>query len=103
MAASGYLGSGLSQVTTNIEGYPNLFIYSSLSQSSGNTGDSISTITGTNYFSDGQKRGLTLGSIVFVVTDYVGGAGVPLAHLCAVTALQSGGFGATVALVGGTS
>lgn len=103
MAAIGYNGNTLSQVTANIEGYPNIFIYSSLSTASGNTGDAISTINGTNYFSDGQKRGLTLGSIVFVVTDYVSGAGVPLAHICAVTAVQSGGYGVTTTLVGGTS
>lgn len=105
MTTTGYLPGQLAQVTMNIEDFPNIFFYSDLSTGAGVTGDSIATIQGTNYFSDGQKRGLGLGSVVFVITDYVGGAGVPVTHVCYVSALQvqTSGFGATLTVCPGST
>lgn len=104
MAVQGYTPNQLSQITANIENVPNLFAYNAQSLSTGNTGDSIATIQGTNYFSDGQKRGLGLGNPIDVITDFVGGAGVPVCHKCYVAALQaSPGLGVTVTLCPGST
>ena len=92
----------LSQITSNIEGAPNLFTYydSSNNPNFANTqintgiatgatgGDASSVVAGTNYFSDGQKRGMALGSYVFVTTDYVS-VGADVGHLAYVSALQA--------------
>jgi hypothetical protein len=105
MAVSGYVGGQLIQITSNIEGVPNIFFYNDTALTTGATsGDSITTIQGTNYFSDGQKRGLALGSIVFVVTDYVA-TPAPVTHVCYVSAVQatSSGYGATVTLCPGST
>lgn len=103
MAVQGYTPNQLSQITSNIEEVPNLFAYNAVSLATGNTGDSIATIQGTNYFSDGQKRGLQLGNPVIVITDFVSGAGVPIAHMCYVSAIQTGGLGSTVTLMPGST
>lgn len=105
MGAQGYTSSQLSLLTNNIEAVPNVMAYNAVSLSAGNTGDSIATIQGTNYFTDGQKRGMALGNPVWVITDYVGGAGVPITHPCYVSAVQltSAGYGATVTLCPGNS
>lgn len=105
MAVQGYTPNQLSLLTNNIEGAPQLLAYNAFSLSVGNTGDSIATIQGTNYFSDGQKRGLALGNTVLVQTDFVGGAGLPVGHICYVSAVQDQavGFGATLTVVSGTT
>lgn len=113
MAVSGYVPNLLSQVTTNIQTAPNLFVYNDWSGAAdfaanapagSTTGDLIATIQGANYFADGQKRGLALGSIVFVVTDAVS-AGNPVVHPCYVSAVQavSAGYGVTVTLCPGNT
>src|ERR1700742_565765 len=57
-----------------------------------NSPDTLATVLGANYITDGQKRGLTLDSIVWVATA----AGM---FQCYVTALQatSSGYGVTLA------
>lgn len=105
MAAQGYTPNQLSLLTNNIEGQPQLLAYNAFSLASGDTGDSIATIQGSNYFSDGQKRGLALGNTVLVQTDFVGGAGAPVGHICYVSAVQAttSGYGATLTVVSGTT
>lgn len=109
MAVSGYVPGVLAQVTSNIERTPNLFFYSDYTTANGfpasaTSGDSIATIQGANYMTDGQKRGLALGSVVMVATDFVS-AGNPVVHPCYVSAVQAAGvgFGVTLTLCPGNT
>ena len=109
---SGYVPGFLSQLTSGIEMQPNLFAYNDssnnpnwaaswASKATGATGgDAIATILGTNYFSDGQKRGLKLGSFVLITTDYVA-VGTDVGRLAYVSAVQAvaSGYGVTVSLI----
>lgn len=63
------------------------------------TADSVATVEGTNYFSDGQSRGMRqLGTLVVVLSGATPAAYV--ATLCQVTALQaSPGLGATLTIM----
>jgi hypothetical protein len=117
---SGYVPGFLGQLTSGIERIPNIFVYNdhSLNPNWANSqiwqvsalatgatgGDAIATINGSNYFSDGQKRGMDLGDLVIVVTDYVA-VGTPVTHLCYVSALQAttSGYGVTTTLIPNTT
>ncbi len=114
---SGYIPEFLTNVASTIGNNPAIFMYndSSTNPEFTNTqiatlatgatgGDAIATINGANYFSDGQKRGMTLGSLVVVITDYVA-VGTPVTHLCYVSALQAttSGYGVTTTLCPGST
>ena len=83
-----YTGSTLSQIlASTMEGDFSEFVYT--------TADSIATVQGTNYFSDAQQRGIRqLGDVVYVLVGATAASYV--LTQCSVTALQSGGYGATV-------
>jgi hypothetical protein len=113
---SGYTPGFLSQITSNIEKVPNLFVYWDSSNNPNFTnsqawgkaalatgatgGDAIATILGANYISDGQKRGLALGDFVLIITDYVS-VGTDVGRLAFVSAVQAttSGYGVTVTLI----
>ncbi len=109
---SGYIPGFLSAITESIESPPALFVYNDSSnnpnwsaqwatKATGATGgDAIATILGANYISDGQKRGLTLGSFVLIITDYVS-VGTDVGRLAYVSAVQatSSGYGVTLSLI----
>ena len=71
------------QTPTIAGGQPRVFTYT--------TADGDSTIRGSNYFSDGQIRGMRVGDLVDAV--YLT---TPLYKRYQVSAIQSGGNGATV-------
>ncbi len=85
-----YIGNQLSQIASTLaqfgatEGQFGLYFYQ-------NTSDSLATVLGQNYISDGQKRGLQLGNFVIFYN------GAQLVWL-QVTALQatSSGYGVTL-------
>jgi hypothetical protein len=60
-----------------------------------NTVDSYSTVTGTNYISDGQKRGMALGSLVL----FFNGSSTTLLYVSALQATSSG-YGVTLSPAG---
>jgi hypothetical protein len=81
-----YTGNSLSLISSTIEGNFNVAAYL--------TTDSIATVEGANYISDGQTRGLEVGDIVFVLCGATPGAYVPT--ICQVSAVQTGGNGVTL-------
>ena len=109
---SGYVAGFLTQLTQGVEGVPDLHVYydssnnpnwaaSWATKAAGATGgDAIATILGANYISDGQKRGLGLGSFVLILTDYVA-VGTDVGRLAFVSAVQatSSGYGVTLTLI----
>ena len=109
---SGYVAGFLSLISSSIENPPAIFAYNDSSnnpnwgaqwatKASGATGgDAIATILGTNYFTDGQQRGMKLGDFVLITTDYVS-VGTDVGRLAFVSAVQatSSGYGATVTLI----
>ena len=107
----GYDGFKLSLTAKNIEGAPNLFVYSSLTTlagiNSGGTFDTTATtgILSTGYFSDATKRGMGLGDVVFVKTDYAAdpssASRTIVTHIAYVSAIS--GNAATLTALGGTS
>lgn len=81
-----YDGSKLSVVDETIEGNWTEAVYIST--------DSLATVTATNYFSDGQIRGLEVGDEVKLLLSNV-------LYIGQVSAVQTGGYGATVSGLGG--
>lgn len=83
-----YNGGQLSAISQTIEGNFNTYVYF--------TTDSLATVSGANYFSDGQQRGMEVGDVIWVSISGV-------VYLMAVTALQAvaSGYGATAAGTGG--
>ena len=54
-----YVGANLIVVAQSLEGSFDIFSYS--------TTDSVTTVTETNYFSDGAERGMSVGDWIFLV------------------------------------
>ena len=83
-----YIANNLSVVSTTIEGNWNTAVYSHPS-------DSLATVTGANYISDGQQRGLENGDIVWAILNNV-------AYLLQVSSAQaSPNLGVTLSGVAG--
>ncbi len=91
-----YIGANLSVTSQTIEGGFNVAVYYS-------GADSVATVAATNYFSDGQQRGLKNGDIVYVIVGTT--AATYVTTICEVTALQTvtSGYGATVAAIAASS
>lgn len=83
-----YIGNQLSVFASTIE---NVFNTAVLIGS-----DPISTVLTTNYISDGQKRGLVKGCVV-----YYADTGSGITYECYVSTLQAGGLGVTLAETSG--
>lgn len=84
-----YVGNDFSPISQIINGTFNTNVYLN------SAADTIATILGANFISDGQKRGAKVGDVVWVL---IGGLTVP----CTVSALQAltSGNGITLALQG---
>lgn len=59
-----YVGNSLSCVAQTIEGTVNIYVYVST--------DTIATINGAGYFSDGASRGMTVGDLVAAINPTTG-------------------------------
>lgn len=81
-----YTGNTLSVISATVEGVYNEAIYIHAS-------DTLATVTGANYISDGQIRGLTLGTRVNVLLNNV-------LYILQVSALQAAASGSGVTLSG---
>ena len=111
----GYNGGLLHLVVGVIEGAPKIFFYTSLTTivggqtgaNSGGTFDTTATtgILGTGYFSDGGNRGMKVGDVVFVKTDYASDPSSTtrtiVTHIAYVSAIS--GVAATLTALGGTT
>ena len=74
-----YIGANLSIVGGVLEGQFNLAFYTHPS-------DSLATVLGANYISDGQQRGLEPGDFVIV---QLGAAAAPSLYLCQISTAQA--------------
>ena len=65
------------------------------------TADSIGTVDAAGYFTDGMKRGMNQGDIVWVYVGSAGPVGPWTPHICYVSAAPytAGGYDATTSLV----
>ncbi len=86
----------MSQPMANV---PALFNYSPGSATVDS--DSIGTINGSGYFSDGLSRGMKVGDTVLVTTWTGAPTGSPTGHICLVT--SASGTAVTTTLVSGTT
>lgn len=86
----------MSQPTANV---PALFNYSPGSATVDS--DTIGTINGASYFSDGKKRGMQVGDTVLVTTWSGAPSGTPTGHICLVT--SASGNAVTTTLFSGTT
>ena len=88
-----YVANQLSLVGATIEGNWNTAVYI-------NATDSLATVLGANYITDGQIRGLEIGDPIWLVLGSGAAAVTYLAYVSAVQALASGN-GVTLAGIGG--
>ena len=85
-----YTPGTLSQIASTLESDFGLFVYE--------TTDSVATVEGTNYFSDGKTRGMNqLGCVIIVLSGAT--PSVYVSTILQVSALQVGGNGVTAGTV----
>jgi hypothetical protein len=83
-----YTGNNLSRIAQTMEGTQGTFFYVAPA------GDTLAQITGAGYFTDGNKRGMAIGDVVWVVLGganyecYVATIGTAVAGVSAVTIQQ---------------
>lgn len=90
-----YVGNQLAEIASTLSMFGSVECQFSINFYASTT-DTLATILGANYISDGQKRGLTLGAVVFVQTS----AGLAQTSVVALQATTSG-YGVTLAASGG--